>query len=31
MMKLPWLTIAATVIGALAGYAYYVYWGCDSG
>lgn len=30
-MKLPWLTIAATVVGALAGYVYYVYWGCDSG
>jgi hypothetical protein len=30
-MKFPWLTIAATLVGALAGYAYYVYWGCSSG
>jgi len=30
-MKVPWLTIAATAAGALAGYAYYVRWGCSSG
>jgi hypothetical protein len=30
-MKLPWLTIVATLAGAAAGYVYYVYWGCSSG
>ena len=30
-MKLPWWTIAATTLGAAAGFAYYWFLGCDSG
>jgi hypothetical protein len=30
-MKVPWLTVTATIVGAAAGYAYYWFLGCDSG
>jgi hypothetical protein len=31
MLRQHWLSIAGAVIGGAAGFAYYVFWGCDSG
>lgn len=31
MDRIPWLQVLAGVIGAGAGYAYYYFFGCDSG
>jgi hypothetical protein len=28
---LPWRTIIGVAVGAGAGFAYYILWGCDSG
>ena len=31
MSRVPWKQLAAVVVGAVGGFAYYQLWGCDSG
>ena len=30
-MKIPWISVSVTALGAAAGFAYYWFYGCDSG